>query len=324
MRVAPVSRPARMHISALPTLRVHQPSRATRPALVHHPTEDSPRGFSFRSVASYAGRAIGNLGKVVLILPFVDGLLQRRPATGVTEPPPHTPLEEPPTTTLPLPWAQSAPPLLRQSILVKRTVASAEDTKRRQRHERRGQHMQDQASWAPSKLQVSQRHHMIRRLVWLDTEGQLQRFARTQPWRSGSSLQEHLRSLNRRSPLLQWHVHHNVVPSHLREQSESHRKCLELKKALLEVVPVLWSLVREVQRREPSMAARINRRLARAIASLASWNAGRWLRLSPERQYVAMNNFLRQLVRIVSECQRVLACTSGDDECLLDAVREER
>ena len=84
----------------------------------------------------------------------------------------------------------------------------------------------------------------IRRLVWLDTEGQLNRFARTQPWRSGDSLQEMVRSmqarLDRRSPLLRWHVNHNLAPSSSlvvvgNTTLESHRKCLELKEAIMEV-----------------------------------------------------------------------------------------
>ena len=50
------------------------------------------------------------------------------------------------------------------------------------------------------------------------------------------------------------------------------------------------------------------------------WNAGRWMRLSPERQYTSMNNFLRQMVCIVAECQSILECTSGDDACIIDAA----
>ena len=65
--------------------------------------------------------------------------------------------------------------------------------------------------WAPDREEVAKRHRMIRRLVWLDTEGLLQRFARTDPWNVGESLQDHIRSLQRRSPILQWHVQTNVV-----------------------------------------------------------------------------------------------------------------
>ena len=92
------------------------------------------------------------------------------------------------------------------------------------------------------------------------------------------------KALGRRSPLLQWHMEHNVVPSHaglgilvapsrappraagpsaLATES-AHRKCLELKRALYEIVPAFFALVREASRRDPKVAWRIYGRLARA------------------------------------------------------------
>ena len=61
-----------------------------------------------------------------------------------------------------------------------------------------------------------------------------------------------------------------------------------------------------------------------AVFARRGVNAGRWLRFSPERQYTAMNIFLRHLVSIVAQCQRILECTAEDDECMLDAAHEFR
>ena len=62
----------------------------------------------------------------------------------------------------------------------------------------------------PTVEQVKARHYLIRKLVWLDTEGLLQRFARQQPWESGDALQDHLRGLEHRSPIIQWTFRHQV------------------------------------------------------------------------------------------------------------------
>ena len=62
----------------------------------------------------------------------------------------------------------------------------------------------------PSVEQVKARHYLIRKLVWLDTEGLLQRFARQQPWESGAALQDHLRALEHRSPIIQWTFRHQA------------------------------------------------------------------------------------------------------------------
>eukprot|EP00966_Prymnesium_polylepis_P205741 4767353-Prymnesium_polylepis.1 len=62
----------------------------------------------------------------------------------------------------------------------------------------------DAGGKTPTSRQVRQRHYLIRRLVWLDTEGLLQQFARAQPWESGDALQDQLRSLEQRSPLVRW------------------------------------------------------------------------------------------------------------------------
>ena len=124
--------------------------------------------------------------------------------------------------------------------------------------------------WAPTRKEVMARHRMIRRLVWLDTEGQFQRFARSVPWTAGDTLQDQIRGLQRRSPLLQWHVNHNVLPpipmntpQLSRSQAgakrsgkeltveDGHRKCMELKQAISEIIPVFFSLVFEATRREP-------------------------------------------------------------------------
>ena len=68
----------------------------------------------------------------------------------------------------------------------------------------------------------------------------------------------------------------------------------------------------------PQVRLRIYGRLAGALMTLASWNAGRVLKWAPERQYLAMNSLLRQLVQIVTECQNVLDC-EGEMGCVVKA-----
>jgi len=86
--------------------------------------------------------------------------------------------------------------------------------------------------FAPSREQLEIRHELIRRLVWLDAEGQLQRFVRaleggrgrieverimSEPWAAGDAvgaaiggaveaLEVQLRSFRRREPLIQWYL----------------------------------------------------------------------------------------------------------------------
>ena len=68
-------------------------------------------------------------------------------------------------------------------------------------------------SWSPSRDQVSHRHELIRKLVWLDTEGQMARFAKATPWDVGEKLNQYIAEFERRSPLLNWHVNHNLIPT---------------------------------------------------------------------------------------------------------------
>ena len=319
------------------------------------PSEDKRSGrlrSKAASIARVPTSVLGYAAKLFVVAPFVssvtstDGLVSRRRVTAQ-----QLRVRESANVTL-LPtlasWtrAKGVPSILEKKGPAKDDVIVGPVTRlsRKLPWTSSGSGDGGSGSWSPSKRQVTARHNMIRRLVWLDTEGTIQRIARTQPWRSGELLQENLRHLGRRSPLLQWHMEHNVVPSHaglgilvapyrappraagpsaLATES-AHRKCMELKRALYEIVPAFFALVREASRRDPKVAWRIYGRLARAGTAFGSWNAGRWLRFAPERQYMAMNNFLRQLVSIVAQCQRILECTAEDDECMLDAVREFR
>lgn len=369
MKVRPIgssSGGASPHLSSRP----RPPARVgVHAALVFRPTDNpDERGWSFGRIARLSGNVFVNLAKIILLLPFIENITQRRPnnahlaAAPPSPPPPRLP--EPgldgfhlPELTLPewLAPAQSSLPR-KSSILIKSSSATTYPARigssiandvvvgptrklrpslldkeaKKQQKKKRNPPRRRRRTWAPNQRLVKARHAMIRRLVWLDTEGQLQRFVRAQPWKVGDSLQEQILDLGiaRRAPLLTWHVNHNIVPTagdlvaprRTKVEEETARKCTELKQALLEIVPVFFSLVHEASRREPSVSVRIYRRVARALATLAMWNAGRWMRLSPERQYTSMNNFLRQMVCIVAECQSILECTSGDDACIIDAA----
>ena len=279
------------------------------------------------------------------------------------------------------------------------------------------------SSGAPSRVQILARQQMIRRLVWLDTEGLIKRLLRAgySPWTSQGSLEGDLR---RRSPLIEWHVRQNVLPSEVRSlrlpqagrvspprarsraplhgqttptpepaasapsaastanaarstaarrsrariggrrraRAESDRharsaaraggapatpattpddartaaagasgggtllpmaKNLELKDAIMEVVPAFFALVGDAARRDPASAPRLYRRVASASALLLYWRTGRLFKLSEPRQYARMNGLLRQVTLTVAECQSILGC-DGDDECVVDAIESVR
>jgi hypothetical protein len=195
-------------------------------------------------------------------------------------------------------------------------------------------------AWTPTRGDVAVRKALIRRLIWLDTENVLQRIKRGAPRDAGETLQEQLRDLQRRSPLLQWHVSHNVMtPSYPQRRVPSYPqggaaslsaaaaassqdvKSLQLREALNEYTPILYSLVQEACAREPTVSARIYRKFARAGAVLFSWNCARLLKLDPKKKYQLMNSFLRILVSLVSECKDVLEC-NGNEECLVTAAND--
>ena len=68
--------------------------------------------------------------------------------------------------------------------------------------------------WSPSREQQAKRRTMILSLVKSDTERLFYQLSRAMPRGStDDSLEQSLRELQRRSPLLQWHVNNNVVPA---------------------------------------------------------------------------------------------------------------
>ena len=100
-------------------------------------------------------------------------------------------------------------------------------------------------------------------------------------------------------------------------------KAPELKDALLEVSPALFSLVRAAAAKEPASSVRLWRRVAVALTTLVWWNAGRLVRAGPQRQYPLMNAFLEQILVTVTDCQSVLGC-GGDDACVISAVEAQQ
>lgn len=67
--------------------------------------------------------------------------------------------------------------------------------------------------WQPAPEVVRARNRMIKRLVWLDTEGQLQRLGRSLLGEWGEGLQKQWAGLQRRSPLVQWHGRRELFES---------------------------------------------------------------------------------------------------------------
>jgi len=162
--------------------------------------------------------------------------------------------------------------------------------------------------WAPSREQVARRHRIIRKLVWMDAEGQLQRFVRSlegrwergaerlaaEPWTAAEVLTEAVqqvqgqlaRSLKPRDPLIQWHLKtldpqqpqgafDECVLVHGRESCAA--RYAELREALRSVIPCFVALISEAVRRRPARprtphlrAAAARRRRARFVASSAS------------------------------------------------------
>lgn len=157
--------------------------------------------------------------------------------------------------------------------------------------------------------------------MWLDTEGLLLRFARKQPWEDGDALQDHIKSIEQRSPLLHWTFRHQtpllglkialgspsaVVPALVGLQTSPSERCEELKAALRRVTPVFFELVSEAAREEPASAPRLYRRVVQALSLLGTWRGSVMLKLAPSWRYALMNAFLRQLIVTISDCQAVL------------------
>ncbi|KAL1498715.1 hypothetical protein AB1Y20_014025 [Prymnesium parvum] len=194
----------------------------------------------------------------------------------------------------------------------------------------------------PTQRQERQRRYLMRRLVLLDTEGQLLRMRRSRPWEYSGALREQIRSLEMRSPLLHWLFRHQVallgttgikvvlgspsavVPALASVHGVSAERNEELKAALMTVSPVFFELVAEAIRKKPGAAPRLYRRVAQAASTLGAWRAAIFLKASPNWRYSLMNQFLRRLIEISSECQAILeqredlALRCDEESCEID------
>ena len=182
---------------------------------------------------------------------------------------------------------------------------------------------------SPSRDQVERRHSLIRRLVWLDTESLVERFAKTMAWDWGKAVQQHMQHLEHRSPLYQWHLRHNsplaalpveppegVSPtdalSLMMRRPTPEEKCEELKAALLRITPAFFSLTAEAMRLERAAVPRLSRRVARAVGVLGAWHCSRFLGVAPRKKYAIMNAFLRQLVETIADCNEIINAAAAD------------
>ena len=250
--------------------------------------------------------------------------------------------------------------------------------------------------WAPSREEEAARRLLILSLVRSDAKQLLDDVMDAMPWASkankklSKAKQKALGELERRRPILQWHVNNNVLPAEAKglitvglppvdvaasfvenklgkltppdkvipspsygesknatrsraartEESDSasaaeqaqkewqpddlfNGKNIFLKDALLEVSPTFFALVGEAVKVDPSRKIGMYRRVGSALATLGWWNTGRMWRAGPKRQYPLMNDFLQQIVDIVTECESILGC-DGDRGCVVDAVESEK
>lgn len=178
--------------------------------------------------------------------------------------------------------------------------------------------------WVPSEQQLEVRKELIRRLVWLDTEGQLQIFARSlqRSWESGDAansfgegIAEHVQQMQKRSPLLAWHLKHNVAGSitplmgsagGANSPADAKQRAEELQQALSQLRRPFVALVGQASRARPEASAAIGASFAQASALLLTYGSAVRLRLPQRRRYELMNVALAQVVKTVSECRKAL------------------
>lgn len=123
-----------------------------------------------------------------------------------------------------------------------------------------------------------------------------------------------MQQMQKRSPLLHWHLKHNVAGSlsplaPVVAAADAKQRGVELQAALRHLRKPFVTLVGQASRARPEASARIGSHVAQASALLFAYASAVRLRLPQRRRYELMNVFLAEVVCTVTECRKAL----GDD-----------
>ena len=142
----------------------------------------------------------------------------------------------------------------------------------------------------------------MRRLIWLDAQGQLKRtLLLHSPWDVNNAFLAQAAHLKQRAPLIHWHFKYLYDECDDDECSAS--RWDELRQALISILPIFKQIVTEAAECAPSETRGIALRLAKSLVGLAAWQSARWLRLPDRHRYILLNQLLHAVCETISQCR---------------------